>query len=297
MNAKDYEAEWKWLSSSVVKQRGDAAKTYAFTEFKKRFPSADESRFIAQVDFDSYRKATARGLFPDDDGSWEDPLIEDRKDWSQALKDALGMHQDGGFPAQLSLAVQRKNKTSIPAVDFSEKIEPSTMIGDVLNNEIRIYVTPKESFTIKFREIFTKTHINFTTSKYARKWLSRPNMSFWPQQLNFAVWCATTGCGVSREILFPSSQQIRSFYRFHVYYTTRKILYEMGGSQSKGALPDDPIFKQKDNPYDVEAYKRICGEFGVDPSTNFRFTYGQNNGLGYVNIWYSDHYFAHKDWK
>ena len=60
MNAKDYEAEWKWLSSSVAKQRGDAAKTDAFTEFKKRFPSADESRFIAQIDFDPNRKATAR---------------------------------------------------------------------------------------------------------------------------------------------------------------------------------------------------------------------------------------------
>ena len=105
-------------------------------------------------------------------------------------------------------------------------------------------------------------------------------MSFWPHQLNFAVWCTTTGCGVSREILFPSSlnlsQQIRSFYQFHVYYTTRKILYEIGG---------------------IQAYKRICGEFGIDPSTDFRFTYGQNNGLGYVNLWYSDHYFAHKDWK
>ena len=38
MNAKDYEAEWKWLSSSVAKQRADAAKTNAFKEFKKRFP-------------------------------------------------------------------------------------------------------------------------------------------------------------------------------------------------------------------------------------------------------------------
>ena len=71
----------------------------------------------------------------------------------------------------------------------------------------------------------------------------------------------------------------------------------MGGIQSKGAVPDDPAFNQKYNPYDVNAYKRICAEFGVDPSTDFRFTYGQNNGLGYVNIWYSDHYFAHKEWK
>ena len=152
-----------------------------FKEFKKRFPSADESRFIARVNFDPNRKATAKVLFPDGDGSWENPLIEDSKYWSQALKDTLGMHQDSGFPAKLSLTAQKKKKKSIPAVDFSEKIEPSTMIGDVLNNEIMIYVTPTEYFTIKFREIFTKTQIKFTTSKYTRKWLSGPNMSFWPQ--------------------------------------------------------------------------------------------------------------------
>ena len=126
-------------------------------------------------------------------------------------------------------------------------------------------------------------------------------MSFWPQQLNFALWCATTGCGISREMLFPSSlnlsEQIRTFYQFHVYYTTRKILYEMGGIQSKNALPDDTVFKQEDNPYDVASYKRLCGEFGIDPSTDFRFTYGQNRGLGYVNILYSDGPYAQKKWK
>ena len=82
-----------------------------------------------------------------------------------------------------------------------------------------------------------------------------------------------------------------------MYYTTRKILYEMGGIQSKNALPDDPAFNQKDNPYDIASYKRICAEFGVDPSTDFRFTYGQNHGLGYVNIMYSDGPFAHKKWQ
>ena len=93
------------------------------------------------------------------------------------------------------------------------------------------------------------------------------------------------------------SDQVRTFYQFHVYYTTRKILYEMGGIQSKNALPDDPAFNQKDNPYDIASYKRICAEFGVDPSTDFRFTYGQNHGLGYVNIMYSDGPFAHKKWQ
>ena len=47
----------------------------------------------------------------------------------------------------------------------------------------------------------------------------------------------------------------------------------------------------------VASYKRICAEFGIDPSTDFRFTYWKNHGLGYVNIMYSDGPFAHKKWK
>ena len=116
-------------------------------------------------------------------------------------------------------------------------------------------------------------------------------MSFWQQQLNFALWCATTGCGVSREMLFPSSlnlsEQIRTFYQFHVYYTTKKILYEMGGIQSKNALPDDTVFQEDNNPYDVASYKRMCAEFGIDPSADFRYTRGKNGGLGTVYIWVS----------
>ena len=124
-------------------------------------------------------------------------------------------------------------------------------------------------------------------------------MSFWPQQLNFALWCATMGFGVSREMLFSNSSlklsdQIRTFYQ---YYTTRKILYEIGGIQSKNALPDDPAFNQQENPYDVASHKRICAEFGIDPGTDFCFTYGQNHGLGYVSIMYSDGPFAQKQWK
>ena len=295
---QDFKSEMTWLSSSEAKQRSDAAKAQALSEFRKRFPSADMSSFQVQVEFDANRKALGRVLFPDGAGSWENPLIEDRKYWSQPLKDALGMQQDGGFPAQLSLLQQNKPQP-VPAIDFSDSITQS--IADIFDKEIKIYVTPTDYFTTKFRQIFTKTQIKFTTAKYARKWLAKPDISFWSQQLNFALWCATTGCGVLREMLFPStlnlSDQIQTFYQFHVYYTTRKILFEMGGFQSKNALPDDPAFNQQENPYDVASYKRLCAEFGIDPSTDFRFTYGQNHGLGYVNIMYSDGPFAHKQWK
>ena len=60
----------------------------------------------------------------------------------------------------------------------------------------------------------------------------------------------------------------------------------MDGIQSISALPSDPTFNEKDNPYDEVAYRRICAEFDVDPSSNFRFTFGQNHGLGYVFISY-----------
>ena len=100
-------------------------------------------------------------------------------------------------------------------------------------------------------------------------------MKYWPQQLNFAVFCATQGCGVSREI-FDSGMnlppQIRAFYKFHVYFTVRRILFQLGGIQSMSALPGDPPFNQYNNHYDVASYKRICSEFGIDPSSDFRYT-------------------------
>ena len=299
--AKAYDAEWKWMSSTEAKQRSDAAKAQALSDFKKRFPHAQMSRFQVQVEFDANRKALGEVLFPDGNGSWEDPLIENQKYWSPALRSALSAQKDGGFPYQLSLLQQNKPPLQpVPAIAFSDNTGQS--IADLFNKQLKIYVTPTDYFTTKFRQIFTKTQIKFTQAKYARKWLAKPDMSFWPQQLNFALWCATTGCGVSREMLFFNSSlqlsdQVRTFYQFHVYYTTRKILYEMGGIQSKNALPDDPAFNQKNNPYDIASYKRICAEFGVDPSTDFRFTYGQNHGLGYVNIMYSDGPFAQKQWQ
>lgn len=126
--AKGFKAEMKWLSSSEAKQRAAAAKTQALSEFKKRFPLADISKFQVKVEFDPNRKATGRVLFPDGDGSWENPLIEDRKYWSRSLMDALQMHQDGGFPIQITPFIHTKPQMPIPAVDFSEEIDKSMHI-------------------------------------------------------------------------------------------------------------------------------------------------------------------------
>ena len=99
---------------------------------------------------------------------------------------------------QLTPFINAKPQMPIPAVDFSEEIDKPRHIGHILNKELKIYVTTTEFFTTKFREIFKKTQIKFTTAKYGRKWIKVPDLSFWPQQLNFALWCATTGRGISR---------------------------------------------------------------------------------------------------
>ena len=52
-----------WLRSSKAKQRIAAAKAHAISEFKKRFPRANISRFKVQVDLDQNRKATGKVFF------------------------------------------------------------------------------------------------------------------------------------------------------------------------------------------------------------------------------------------
>ena len=79
------------------------------------------SRFEVQVDFDTNHKATGAVYFRESKDSVANPLLIDRKHWTQAMKDALEMHQDGGFPFQLSLTKQNNPTKPVSAVDFSKK--------------------------------------------------------------------------------------------------------------------------------------------------------------------------------
>ena len=95
------------------------------------------------------------------------------------------------------------------------------------------------------------------------------------------------GCGISRKIFDSGvslTPQISAFYQFHVDFTVRRILYQLGGMQNISTLPGDTTFNQFNNHYDVATYKRICAEFRVDSLSDFRFTHGKNNSLGNVYI-------------
>ena len=200
------------------------------------------------------------------------------------MKTALGLIGVEGFPFQLTpLKIERA--LPIPAVEFTE---PVPSVAKIFNKGNRIFATPDEFFSKKFRDIFQQTRQKHTTSAEAKTWLQGPNMKYWAQQLSFAVFCATQGCGISHEIFdsdFSLTPQIRAFYQFHVYFTIRRILYQLGGIQNISALPGVPTFNQFNNHYDAPSYKRICAEFGIDPSSDFRFTHGKNSGLGYVNVY------------
>ena len=55
-------------------------------------------------------------------------------------------------------------------------------------------------------------------------WNEHP-MRLWQTQLNFAVWCTSSACGVSSAHLnYTKHSMIRAVYHFHVYYHVRQVL-------------------------------------------------------------------------
>ena len=114
----------------------------------------------------------------------------DRKYWSQKMKAALGLLGVEGFPFQLS-PLKTERALPIPAVEFTE---PAPSVAKIFNKGNRIFATPDEFFTTKFHDIFQQTRLKHITLSEAKAWLRAPNMKYWPQQLSFAVFCATQGC-------------------------------------------------------------------------------------------------------
>lgn len=51
-------------------------------------------------------------------------------------------------------------------------------------------------------------------------------LNWWEGQLAAVIYIATTACGITKRHLMHDDPLIRSFYRFHVYYTVKKLLYK-----------------------------------------------------------------------
>ena len=63
-----------------------------------------------------------------------------------------------------------------------------------------VQVTKSDTFQATFPDVFQKYVLpKVSSNQLIQAWYSNP-MQWWQNQLNFAVWCATTGCGVSGKI-------------------------------------------------------------------------------------------------
>ena len=104
---------------------------------------------------------------------------------------------------------------------------------------------------IYLKIIYYQISSNEIVNRWNTDWLS-----FWQNQLNFAIWCATTGCGIDVNNHLKAGGLTGSLFLFHVYYQTRRILFELGV-----ALPQNKSWNAFKNMYDRGAYERICKEF------------------------------------
>ena len=84
-----------------------------------------------------------------------------------------------------------------------------------------IVVSSKDTFPVRFPNIFIDYPLGQmrVDDKLWTNWKKAP-MQLWQSQLNFAVWCASSACGVSSEPL-NYTKHPRAIYRFHTYYHVR----------------------------------------------------------------------------
>jgi hypothetical protein len=172
-----------------------------------------------------------------------------------------------------------------PNVSYKSNIKYSIKDKELpikIINQI-IFVNQKDSFKVSFPDLFQKyQNPPLHTNPPWKTWI---NSSFywWQCQLNFAIWCASTGCGVSfNDHLMTKDSLTSSVYMFHFYYCIARILKEL-----KVPLPTDSSFCYYKNTYDKSAYRKICHEFHVSSYTDWRQKLESScHGLGKFSQYY-----------
>ena len=116
-----------------------------------------------------------------------------------------------------------------------------------------------DNFQVKFPNVFTNYPLGAVRveDQKFKDW-DHYKFTIWQSQLNFAVFCASSACGVSVEHLNAKEPMIRSIYHFHVYYHIRRILKIL-----EIPLLYENSFNQYNNPYNHEKFIEICSEYGV----------------------------------
>ena len=86
-----------------------------------------------------------------------------------------------------------------------------------------IVISARDTFPARFPNIFVDYSLGSMKvgDKLWRNWNKAP-LKLWQTQMNFAVWCASSACGVSSAHLnYKKHPIIRAVYCFHLYYHVR----------------------------------------------------------------------------
>ena len=86
-----------------------------------------------------------------------------------------------------------------------------------------IVISARDTFPLRFQNIFVDYPLGQIkmSDRTWTNWNKAP-MQLWQTQLNLAVFCASSACGVSSEHLnYTKHPMTRAVYHFHVYYHVR----------------------------------------------------------------------------
>ena len=131
---------------------------------------------------------------------------------------------------------------------------------DLYKQTIVVSAETHDTFPARFPNIFVNYPLGqmHVGDKLWTNWNKAP-LKLWQTQLNFAVWCASSACGVSLAHLnYTKHSVIRSVYRFHVYYHMRRILKKL-----QTPLPHETGLNATDNPYTESEFFKICEDYRV----------------------------------
>ena len=84
-------------------------------------------------------------------------------------------------------------------------------------------MSSNDTFPARFPNIFVDYMLGQmrVDDKLLTNW-NKPPLNLWQPQLNFAVWCALSACGVSSEhINYTKHRMVRTLCQFHMYYHMR----------------------------------------------------------------------------
>ena len=98
---------------------------------------------------------------------------------------------------------------------------------DLYKQTIVMSAMENDTFPARFLNIFVDYPLGQMSvgDKLWTNWNKAP-VHLWQTQLNFAVSCASSTCGVSSVHLnYKAHPMIRLVYQFHVYYHVRQVLH------------------------------------------------------------------------